>query len=152
MQAFNSFLTLLTLTHLDVVMILVSMGLFFILWKTLDSVFFSRYLPYLEHREEATSGNLVKANQAFNEAKVLMQEVESGLRKARGEALSKRSTELDKCKQFLDVRLKSADDKLSAKLKADRAHLLAESQKIEALVVKSIPTLVQEVRNAVLRS
>jgi F0F1-type ATP synthase membrane subunit b/b' len=150
MQAIDSFLSLLTLTQLDLVMILVCMGLFFVLWKILDNVFFSRYLPYLEHREQATSGNMAKATNAFNEAKLLTQEVEVAIKTARNNALSKRAKEIEKYKESLNVTFKSAEDRLGLKLKQDRATLIEESDRVKNLVAKTLPALVNQVRNSII--
>lgn len=124
-----------------VIHILVSAGLFIILWQVLGRVFFKPVFKVLEEREARTCGDEEKAHDLKEQARELNHQIEAQLRIAKAEGIRKRDEIIAKAEReankILDNGHKQAVEKLKEaqleikRLRARAKHdLIVETEKL----------------------
>jgi F0F1-type ATP synthase membrane subunit b/b' len=152
METLDSILSVFTLIRIDLVMIIVCMGLFYVLWRNLDRLFISKYLRYLEHRQKITEGNLEQAA-IFQKAVIRLNTELNEQRKAvRLRSLQKRTEKISDMKKEIEAVLKECQARINTKLEQNRNECEKTLTNIDTAIRKSLPDLVAEVKAALLGS
>jgi F0F1-type ATP synthase membrane subunit b/b' len=148
MGTLDSILSVFTLTRYDLIMIFVSMGLFYVLWKNLDRLFVSKYIIYLQHRERLTQGNLEQAVVLEKDAMRLAGELDAERREARARSMEKRIVEIADAKRELDRAFKLSELKINTELDANKKKYEDLAQQTEASLAKSLPELINQIKDS----
>jgi F0F1-type ATP synthase membrane subunit b/b' len=138
-------LDLFTLSPEDPLMILVSMGLFLVLWKTIERSFFSHYMPLYEARLQATEGNLTVAETTAQQAAAIRSEVQAELQRARSQALEARARRIAEAKAVVEQQFSQAESGIIRELKQSRDRVEQEAVAIKKQLRNNIPQLVDTV-------
>lgn len=148
MGTLDSILSVFTLTRYDLVMIFVSMGLFYVLWKNIDRLFISKYLKFLQHRERLTQGNLEQAVVLEKDAMKLAGELDAQRREVRARSMEKRATRIAEAKRELESAFKTSESKINSELDLDKKKYEELARQTEASLDKSLPDLIVQIKES----
>lgn len=142
MSTYFYLLDLFTLSPEDPLMILVSMGLFLVLWKTIERNFFQHYMPLYEARLQATEGNLTVAEATAQQAASVRHAVQGELQLARAQALEERAQCIAKAKKAVEQQYAEVERGILEELKRSRGRVQQEAAGIREQLRTNIPQLV----------
>lgn len=148
MGTLDSILSVFTLTRYDLIMIFVSMGLFYVLWKNVDRLFVSKYIKFLEHREMLTQGNLEEAVVLEKDAMKLAGELDAQRREVRARSMEKRALRIAEAKKELENAFKASETKINTALDLDKKKYEELARQTEASLDKSLPELIAQIKES----
>jgi F0F1-type ATP synthase membrane subunit b/b' len=151
MGTLDSILSVFTLTRYDLVMIIVSMGLFYVLWKNVDRLFVSKYIKFLQHRERLTQGNLEEAVVLEKDALKLASELDAQRREVRARSMEKRALRIAEAKRELELSFKSSESKINTELELDRRKYEELARQTERSLDKSLPALIAQIKESLFK-
>lgn len=128
-----------------ILLLVISSLIFLVLWAFMSRVFFRPFLKVVIEREERTSGDSSRADQANKEAAELSQKVERELARVRSEALAEREVKLTVAKEKASSEHERVGRALNEELKKERGRLLQakiEAQEQLAPEVSSLASLI----------
>lgn len=137
----ENILKLFTLTLTDGVMIVVGMIFFFLLWQTLQRVFFEPYIRLAETREGLTTGAKKEAGTKQHQADLLFQQVDERLRAARVEAMTRKLTVLTEARTKAAAIVESAEREAAQTLKQGREQIRTDVSQSRSSSLASVRDL-----------